>query len=110
VVVGNGGTVRQRFVDLPEALADPEASQPDDEWRVHFHVPIYLKEFGRLESTQEQILPALAAAARHSNCQHYEVETYAWGVLPAELKQPELAAGIAEELQWLATARAAEPA
>ena len=58
------------------------------------------KEFGRLRSTQEQIAQCLAAAREHSTCQHYEVETYAWGVLPAELKQPELAAGIAEELRW----------
>jgi hypothetical protein len=98
------------FYEDLQAAINAESGEERGEWRVHFHVPIYLKEFGRLESTQEQILPALAAAARHSNCQHYEVETYAWGVLPAELKQPELAAGIAEELQWLATARAAEPA
>jgi hypothetical protein len=32
---------------------------------------------------------------------HLEAETYAWGVLPVELRQPDLAAGIAEELLWL---------
>jgi hypothetical protein len=67
---------------------------------VHFHVPIYLAEFGRLHSTQEQIGQCLQAARKHSTCQHFEVETYAWGVLPPELKQPDLAAGIAEELKW----------
>lgn len=87
------------YEDLSLALA-AEARDPRGEWRVHFHVPIYLQEFGRLFSTQEQIAQCLAAAQRHSTCQHYEVETYAWGVLPAELKQPELAAGIAEELKW----------
>ena len=42
----------------------------------------------------------LKAAKKHTNCQHFEVETYAWGVLPPELKQPDLAVGIAEELKW----------
>jgi hypothetical protein len=79
-----------------EAKGDAESG----EWRVHFHVPIYLKKFGLLESTQEQIPICLAAARQHTTCKHFEVETYAWGVLPPELKQPELAAGIAEELRW----------
>jgi hypothetical protein len=87
------------YEDLSLALA-AHTRDPRGQWRVHFHVPIYLKEFGRLHSTQEQIAECLAAARRHTTCQHYEVETYAWGVLPADLKQPELAAGIAEELRW----------
>src|SRR3954470_5194384 len=43
VVVGRAGTheVRRRFVDLPDALADAEAPRSDDEWRVHFHVPLH---------------------------------------------------------------------
>ena len=46
----------------------------------------------------------LAAAREMSDCRHFEVETYAWGVLPAELRQPDLAAGIADEMRWLAQA------
>jgi hypothetical protein len=87
------------YEDLNLALA-AEAGEPRGEWRVHFHVPIYLHEFGRLHSTQEQIAQCLAAARRHVTCRHFEVETYAWGVLPADLQQPELAAGIAQELSW----------
>jgi len=87
------------YDDLPLALA-AESGNPRGQWRVHFHVPIYLAEFGRLRATQDEIIAGLAAAAKYTTCKHYEVETYAWGVLPAELKQPELAAGIAEELKW----------
>lgn len=87
------------YEDLPLAL-EAERDDPRGEWRVHFHVPIYLQEFGLLRATQEQIGECLKAAKKHTNCQHYEVETYAWGVLPPELKQPDLAAGIAEELKW----------
>jgi hypothetical protein len=97
------------YEDLGLAL-EAEAPDPRGEWRVHFHVPIYLREFGKLRSTQEQIAQCLAAARKHSTCRHYEVETYAWGVLPAELKQPELAAGIAEELKWFDELTRAESA
>jgi hypothetical protein len=87
------------YEDLQAAL-DAERDQERGEWRVHFHVPVYLNEFGRLRATQDEILRGLAAARQHTSCKHYEVETYAWGVLPSDLKQPELAAGIAEELKW----------
>jgi hypothetical protein len=97
-VVRRGG-VDVFYQDLPVAL-DAERGAERGQWRVHFHVPIYLREIGRLQSTQEQIGQCLAAVRKSSACQHYEVETYAWGVLPPELKQPLLAEGIAEELRW----------
>ena len=89
------------YEDLNLAFSSEGASPIDGEWRVHFHVPIYLKKFGLLESTQEQISSCLEAAREYTNCQHLEVETYAWGVLPKELQHAELAAGIAQELKWL---------
>lgn len=91
------------YEDLPAAMAG-ESKDPQGEWHVHYHVPIYLREFGRLRSTQDDILRGLRAARKHAQCRHFEVETYAWGVLPAELRQPVLAAGIAEELKWYETA------
>ncbi len=35
------------------------------------------------------------------DCKHFEVETYAWTVLPDELKTEDLARGIAKELLWV---------
>jgi hypothetical protein len=87
------------YEDLRPAL-DAESLDPRGQWRVHYHMPIYLQEFGKLRTTQDEIGRFLAAAAKHTACQHYEVETYAWSVLPPDLRQPELAAGIAEELKW----------
>lgn len=92
------------YEDLSFAFIGGGGTPIDGEWRVHFHVPIYLKKFGLLESTQEQIASCLDAARQHSTCQHLEVETYAWGVLPKELQHAELADGIAQELKWLDTA------
>jgi hypothetical protein len=92
------------YEDLGLAL-EAERDDPRGEWRVHFHVPIYVSEFGRLHSTQEQIGECLRALSFTSDCRHLEVETYAWGVLPPDLAQADLAAGIAEELRWLARAQ-----
>jgi len=68
-------------------------------------VPIYLESFGLLGTSRQHILGCLQAAAREADIPHWEVETYAWSVLPEELRQPELADGIAEELRWLEQAR-----
>jgi hypothetical protein len=89
------------FQDLPEAIA-AQGADPRGQWRTHFHVPVFLKRFGHLEASQEAILDCLRAAPRFFPEAHYEVETYAWNVLPAELQEPDLAAGIAKELQWFA--------
>ncbi|MBI1373424.1 MAG: TIM barrel protein [Phycisphaera sp.] len=92
-----------RFVeDLPQALAEVDAPAAlNEEWRIHFHVPIYLDKFGLLGTSRDDITACLAAVREHHPaCDHFEVETYAWGVLPKELQQPELAAGIADEIKW----------
>ena len=68
---------------------------------MHFHVPIYLERFGRIWNDADRHPRLLAGGPGTSGCRHFEVETYAWGVLPAELQQPDLAAGIAAEMRWL---------
>lgn len=91
------------FEDLPAALdsiGDP--GRLVERWSIHFHVPVYLDKFGHLGTSQTQIQQCLDAARGHPELSHLEVETYAWGVLPGELKQPNLASGIALELNWLA--------
>ncbi len=71
-----------------------------DEWRVHFHVPVFLESFGLLHTTQHHIAECFELL-RGSQVKHWEVETYAWNVLPVELQAPTLAEGIARELQWV---------
>lgn len=77
------------------------------EWRVHFHVPIYIQRFGRLEAMQSAILDCLRTLRDLKTEPPFEVETYAWTVLPPELQQPDLAVGIAEELAWFRKAASA---
>jgi hypothetical protein len=90
------------YDDLPELLATSRSENvAGQQWRIHFHVPLYLERFGLLGATQKEILDCLQAAREFSDVRHFEAETYAWGVLPPELRVDDLAEGIARELIWL---------
>ena len=87
------------YLDLPQAMADAaQAEAPHGEWRVHFHVPIHLDTLGPIHTTRNAINQYLQAIRPGDATYHFEVETYAWDVLPDELKSDNLAAGIADEL------------
>lgn len=88
-----------RYLDLPQALAT--TSDPGAEWRVHFHVPIFLRELGVFESTQDELLPLLAELAREPSCPHLEVETYTWDVLPEQYRDVPVDEAIARELGFV---------
>jgi len=96
------------FDDLPHALRDapPAASHPDhaqaagDEWRVHFHVPLFFESFGAISSTSSQLTTGLAAAIAAAAIEHVEIETYTFGVLPDNLKPADLVDGLAAEYHW----------
>ena len=89
------------FEDLPLALKSLDGRVPErGEWRVHFHVPIYLDSFGHLKASRGAVIECLEAAKGAPEVTHFEVETYAWGVLPDALRTPSLANGIAEEMNW----------
>lgn len=88
------------FEDLSDALNASE-NEPQGCWRVHFHVPIFAETVDRIGTTQFDIANCLASI--RSFCPeepHFEVETYAWNVLPGEMQFPTLAEGIAKELTW----------
>lgn len=86
-----------RYPDLPEALA---AADDNQEWRAHFHVPVFLENFGLLQSTQADITKVLNIQTQNPFTDHLEVETYTWGVLPDALKIP-LTQSIIRELEWV---------
>jgi hypothetical protein len=95
-----------RYTDLPEALqARPATGSAAGEWRVHYHVPIFLGTLGDLETTQPDLvalLDALKAAPPSSDrspC--LEVETYTWDVLPPEHRNVDVCTAIARELTWV---------
>lgn len=90
------------FEDLPHALkALNDLPIEFITLRTHFHVPIFLDRFGLLQATQQDVVECLQLIDAHSDCRHFEVETYAWNVLPKELQATDLADGIAQEMQWV---------
>jgi hypothetical protein len=89
VVTARGGVVQRRFVDLPEALADPQPAGAEDEWRIHFHVPLHASPGSPFADTRDHLLAALDWLQAHPQaCAHLEMETYTWEVLPPGLRLP----------------------
>lgn len=91
----------KRFVDLPHALAAFEAGQAAGEWRVHCHVPVFLRRLGEIGSTQDDLLSMLGALKREALSPHLEAETYTWNVLPDPLRTGSKADDIARELAFI---------
>jgi sugar phosphate isomerase/epimerase len=87
--------------DLDEALARNDGRP----WRIHYHVPIHAAPVAPLRATTDVLTAALAelVGGPTAVCDHLDVETYTWGVLPAGQRPDtpdELAAGIAAELGY----------
>jgi sugar phosphate isomerase/epimerase len=87
-----------RYPDLPEALA--EGTDNETEWRAHFHVPLFVDDFGLLKSTQDDIRDVLRLQNERLFTNQLEVETYTWGVLPEGLKLG-LVDSIEREIKWV---------
>jgi len=94
----------QRFTDIPQAMAAHEeakkASDDEAEWRVHFHVPVFLDSLEHFSTTQHALVSVLKAHAKTPIAPHLEVETYTWDVLPEQYRNVSVDAAIARELQW----------
>ncbi|SFE21520.1 metabolite traffic protein EboE [Spirosoma endophyticum] len=87
-----------RFPDLPEALAALDDTHA--EWRAHFHVPLFVADYGVLKSTQDDIREVLKLQADRHFTNQLEVETYTWGVLPDDLKK-DIVDSIEREMKWV---------
>jgi hypothetical protein len=96
--------------DLIRSITDPELLEGS--WRVHFHVPIFLETAGPIGTTQPDIASCIDSIQSESTkasyfqsissfTGHFEVETYAWGVLPKTHRGASLAEDIAAELRYL---------
>ena len=92
------GAAPAHFPDLDVALAD--AAGQRDERRIHFHVPLFTRDYDGLDSTQDDVAAVIAAAKRMHFTRHLEIETYTWDVLPGTLKI-DLAESIAREYEWV---------
>jgi hypothetical protein len=108
----------RHYPDLAEAL--PRIQEPGArEWRIHFHVPLFVAEYGLFGSTQDEIRRFFrcmdaartkrgdgaprgraATASAVPLTRHLEIETYTWDVLPLALKH-DLLESIDREYRWV---------
>lgn len=100
------GSLR-RSLDLSDFLRTP-ADRADIEWRVHFHLPLQWEPspaesgdavpFGTTSAACTRTLALLAA--RPELCQHLEIETYTWSVLPPALRSRDVIEQLVGEYRW----------
>lgn len=100
-----------RWADIAPALAERDLLARAEELRVHCHVPLFMTRSGELESTSDFIPPVLDWLRGRNLVAHFELETYTWDVLPAEMRggaddspndSPKdlIERHIAREIQW----------
>ena len=93
----------RRFKDLPDALQFAQANPNDlgEEWRVHFHIPIHAQPGDGFNSTRDHLIGAMDwLAANPKKCQHIEMETYTWEVLPDEMRSGDVVDQLVKEYEW----------
>ena len=100
VVESDAGTLR-RYVDIDAACESRHWRAGGCEWRVHFHVPVFMQELGAFSSTQRFVRDVLKLHAQRTCTPHLEVETYTWSVLPAQHRDVPIEDAIARELAWV---------
>ena len=92
-----------RYRDLQDAL-DAAAKEPaavGDEWRIHFHVPVHAQPELLFDDTRSQITGVLDTLRGEPNlCQHMEIETYTWEVLPPHLRTQNVVDQLVNEYDW----------
>jgi hypothetical protein len=89
------------YLDLPAAPAAREKTPIPSEWRIHFHVPVFLEEVNLFKTTRNAIEQALKVHKANPLSAHIEIETYTWYVLPEKLKTGDIVEYVVRELEWV---------
>ena len=102
VITSKDGRVTERIKDLDIALKkEKQASMYADEWRVHFHVPLHASPGNELGDTSKHVTDTLDWLAENQGaCNHLEMETYTWEVLPEKLRSVQVVEQVTKEYQW----------
>ena len=102
IAKSNDGSLR-RYRDLPDALdARAECGEIEDqEWRVHFHIPLHSVPGNHFNDTRDHIEGTLALLSSDpSICKHLEMETYTWEVLPSDMQSGDVVEQLVKEYEW----------
>ena len=104
-VVERTGSKLTRYVDLPPALHAAnkrgQTGNHNREWRIHFHVPLFLKRLGPFENTQPFLTRLLQLQVERMPTTHLEIETYTWDVFPEQYRGMPVVDAITREMQWV---------
>ena len=103
VIIQRSDGQRSAYRDLVDALAGEAAREASgqEEWRIHFHVPLHSPPTGELQTTADHLLGVLdILAANPRLCSHLEMETYTWEVLPPQLKSRDVVTQLVAEYEW----------
>ncbi|NWK54482.1 metabolite traffic protein EboE [Verrucomicrobiaceae bacterium N1E253] len=105
ILIQNEDQSTLRFRDIPEFFealaASPDMLANAADGRCHFHIPLYSAPEQPLGSTQDHAKQTLAYCKQHPGiCNHFEIETYTWGVLPEDLQIP-VEQQIGNEYAWV---------
>ncbi|MFM1912627.1 MAG: hypothetical protein RIR51_465 [Bacteroidota bacterium] len=90
----------QNYLDLNLALNEDSPASLEKEWRIHFHVPIFMENYENISSTQAEILETLDYIKYHQEMPIMEIETYTWSILPKEI-QTNIVNSISREINWV---------
>jgi hypothetical protein len=91
----------EHYLNLEDAFAGWATDKTPRQWRSHFHVPVFLKDLGPMQSTQFALEQALAMHKQTPLSRHLEIETYTWDVLPDHLKTGDIVEYVCRELEWV---------
>ena len=102
VIARSSDGSQRAWVDLDAALNESNDDVDlDEEWRIHFHVPLHTQPAQGMGTTVDHLLGVLDVLQEDpSLCMHLEFETYTWEVLPEALKTPNVVEQLIAEYAW----------
>ncbi len=91
------------FLDLPAACQSFLANElaEDSEWRIHYHVPLFLENCPDFQTTNDVLIRLLSSHRQLPICNHLEIETYTFNVFPEKIRINSVIENISNEIQWV---------
>jgi hypothetical protein len=90
-----------KFLNVEDAFAAWRTDPGPREWRIHFHVPVFLDDLGAFRTTRFALEQALAFHKATPLSRQLEIETYTWDVLPDHLKTGDIVDYVCREIEWV---------
>jgi hypothetical protein len=90
-----------KFLNVEDAVAAWKREPGPREWRIHFHVPVFLDDLGPFRTTRFALEDALKVHKQTPLSRQLEIETYTWDVLPDHLKTGDIVDYVCREIEWV---------